>query len=187
MMKLSRRRRILLGFVILLIGGAYANKVISSGVYGYHPPVIDANWVRQFIGNVSSITRIRFVENSTLDTLAKERFQTAVLVPTITHFGASTELPQGVGEVIYYPSGFSPEGMVQSIELFSPRHWALMSTSGFTQYGYYLGTGPTIILNEGCREIELPGPNINVTQYFQKYGCTITWVTSSWLVIDMSK
>ena len=184
---ITPRRVMVVVLVVVLIGVAYENKVVSIMDYVWPPPLVDASWVRQFMGNVSSVTGVNYVENSSLDTLAKERFNTAVLVPDITHFGANTELPQGVGEVIYYPTGYSPLGYVQGIEFKAPIHWRLMASLGFTQYGYYLGQGPVAKVSENCPAPELSGPNINVTQFFAKYDCSVTWETSAWIVIDLSK
>ena len=184
---LSPRRIFVVVLLIILIGAAYENKVLSNGADRWPPPRVDATWVRQFMGNVSSETGISYVENSSLDTLAKERFDTALLRPDITHFGADSELPQGVGEVIYYPYGYSPLGYVQGIEFKAPIHWRLMASLGFTKYGYYLGQGPVAEVSQNCPAPELSGPNINVTLFFAKYQCNITWANSAWLVIDLSK
>jgi hypothetical protein len=180
-------RAILVAFLVVLAGAAYENKLVSSGNYNWPPPPIDSSWVRQFMGNVSTAIGIGFKENTSLDLLARERFYTAVLKPNITHFGADSELPPGTGEVIYYPSGYSPLGYVQGIEFHAPIHWKLMSSLGFSQYGYYLGEGPVARVSEACTAPELPGPNINVTSFYAKYDCPVIWVNSTWLVIDMSK
>jgi hypothetical protein len=173
--------------VMILLAVAYEGKVIYNGAYNWPPPPVDSIWVRQFMGNVSHAIGIPLTENATLDRVAAERFTTAALEPDITHFGADTELPLNTGEVIYYPSGYSPSGFVQGIEYKSPLHWRIMASYGFTQYGYHLGLGRVATVSENCQAPELEGPNINVTQFFAQYGCAITWVTSIWLLIDMSK
>jgi len=173
--------------VIILIAVGYEDKVKSSGEYNWPPPPVNSAWVRQFMGNVSLIIGVPFKENASLDLLATERFTTAVLIPDITHFGADSELPLDTGEVIYYPTGYSPSGFVQGVEYKSPLHWKVMASYGFTQYGYHLGLGPTVLVSQNCQAPELSGPNINVTQFYSKYGCAITWTTSTWLVIEMSK
>lgn len=184
---ITPRRIFVVVLLIIVIGAAYENKVLSNGADRWPPPRVDTSWVRQFMGNVSRVTGISYVENSSLDILAKERFDTAVLKPDITHFGADTELPQGVGEVIYYPVGYSPLGYVQGIEFKAPIHWKLMASLGFTKYGYFLGQGQVAQVSQNCPAPELSGPNINVTQFFANYSCSITWTTSAWLVIDLSK
>ena len=185
--RLTRTRVIILTLVVILVGAAYEYKLANVGAYEWPPPKVDSLWVHQFMGNVSSVTGREFRENLSLDALARVRFDTAVLVPDITHFGADTELPSGVGEVIYYPSGHPPVGFIQGVELESPIHWGVMASYGFTEYGYFLGQGPVAVVSQGCHAPELSKPRINVTQFYADYGCGMTWVTSTWLVIDMSK
>ena len=146
---------------------------------------IDASWVHEFMANISLMGRVSFTENTQLDQLAQERFNTAVTQPDITHYGGNSEIPPGVGEVIYYPAGSSPSAYAHNdVQKGAPGHYNLMVSYGFTQYGYYLGQGK-IAESSGCSVTELPGPDINVTQFLQQHGCQVTWVTSTWLVIDM--
>ena len=187
MRRLTPNRVIILVLVVLVVVASYEYKVANLGAYQWPPPKIDPTWVKQFMANVSSVTGKDIRENASLDALAKFRFNTAVLVPGITHFGANTELPAGVGEVIYYPSGHSPVGFVQGVELESPIHWQIMASYGFTEYGYFLGQGPVAIVSESCQAPELSMPGVNITSFYAEYGCKTTWITSTWLVIDMSK
>jgi hypothetical protein len=145
---------------------------------------VDSLWVKDFMGNVSTLGGARTLnENLRLDQLAKERFNTMTQHPDITHYGADYELPPGTGEVVFYPSGQTPGEFAVYIRTTAPAHWNLM-TSGFASYGYYSASGPSYDVNQGCPNTELPGPGINVTQFFQQEGCTVYKVTASWLVID---
>lgn len=60
------------------------------------------------------------------------------------------------------------------------------SDPSLSQYGFYSAKGPTYIIDQGCPNTEIPGPNINITQFFQQQGCTFTIQNGTWLVIDMS-
>lgn len=172
--------------------GGFLNGVSSSlgslgkGLISPGQTSINSLWVKDFLGNVSVMGGVpTMTVNSQLDQLAQERFSTMIQQPDVTHYGADSEIPPGVGEVVYYPTGQTPSAYANDIKTTAPLHWDLM-VSGFRYYGYYSGSGPTYEVNQGCPNTELPGPNINVTQFFQQEGCQVSKVTATWLVIDFS-
>jgi uncharacterized protein YkwD/predicted nucleic acid binding AN1-type Zn finger protein len=159
---------------------------ISTEING--PPINNA-WAEQFMVIINQdrnqIGLSTLVETTYLDGFAQQRFQTMIQEPDITHYGYQN-IPPGIGEVVYYPAGNSPANFASSLEKNDPLHWQNMMTPQYTSDGFYVGTGPTYLVNSGCPDTELPGPGINITQFFQNEGCTATLGTSTWLVIDFS-
>jgi uncharacterized protein YkwD len=152
-------------------------------------PAINNAWGEQFMVIINQdrnqIGLNALVESSSLDSFAQQRFQTMAQEPDITHYGYQN-IPPGIGEVVYYPAGNSPANFASSLEKNDPLHWQNMMTPQYVSYGFYTASGPTYLVNSGCPNTELPGPGINVTQFFQNEGCTATLGTSTWFVIDFS-
>ena len=97
------------------------------------------------------------------------------------------------GEEVFYPSGYSPSAYVSQIQSTAPLHWQLLSNSTYRVYGYYIANGPTyeIYGPDGgyggpCPVTEIPGPNINIQQYFAQYGCSVTEANDTWFVIEIA-
>jgi len=165
--------------------------IIQSIVSDIGGPTINAQWVQQFMASVNSARQAQgrqaMAESSSLDQLAQQRLQleTEGNHWEITHYGYQ-DIPPGVGEVVFFPDGYTPSSYVTDIQTDAPLHWNLLMDPSFTSFGYALGQGTTLSVYQPCPVTELPGPGINITQYYQQYGCTTTQETVTWLVIDMS-
>lgn len=161
---------------------------IDSNVGG---PTIDAQWVQQFMASVNSARQAQglqaMTESSSLDQFAQQRLQleTEGNHWEITHYGYQ-DIPPGIGEVVFYPDSFTPSSYVTNIQTDAPLHWNLLMDSSLSSFGFALGPGITLGVYQPCSVTELPGPGINITQYYQQYGCSTTQETVTWLVIDMS-
>jgi AN1-like Zinc finger len=161
---------------------------IISSVQG---PTINAQWISQFMASVNSARQSQglqaMVESSSLDSLAQQRLQleTEGTNWEITHYGYQ-DLPPGVGEVVFYPDGYTPSSYASNIQSTAPLHWNLLMDSSFSSYGFAVGQGTTLGVYQPCSATELPGPGINITQWFAQHGCQTVQETSTWLVIDMS-
>lgn len=151
------------------------------------PQPIDVKWVSSFMTEVNA-ERAKYglqpmKESSDLNAIAYSRFNNMIKRPEISHYGAGD---YNVGEVVFYPSGFTPKDYVKDIQDTAYLHWELLADPMFSYYGYYVGKGPTIQIYGSCSSKEIPGPNINVEDYFKERGCQTSWGTSIWLVIDMT-
>lgn len=161
--------------------------VISQGVHGLLLSYqINATWVHAFMENVSENRTVPLQESTYLDGIAKQRFieMTTDGHYQITHYGAGA---YDVGEVVFYPSGYSPNSYATDIRTTGPLHWQLLVSPEFGYYGYYIGNGPVVEAENYCgAPSELPGPGINVTQWYESYGCTPVVGNTTWLVIDLN-
>ena len=148
---------------------------------------IDNNWGHSFMSDVNSGRKSlgisAFVEDPALDSMANTRFNTMVTHYQISHYGAES---YNMGEVVFYPDGFSPEDYITNIQQTATLHWQLLMDPSLSNYGFYVGTGPIIEIVNGCSVSEIPGPNIDVVQYFQQHGCQTEVASGTWLVIDMN-
>jgi hypothetical protein len=159
-------------------------------------PVVNDQWVQEFMFDVNQYRiSAAVVHDPALDSFSALRFQTMTANYQLSHFGfnqdvksffGSTKTQTAVGEVVFYPVGQTPEQYLREIETTSPLHWKTLTDDTYRSYGYFIGQGPTFQLNQNCPTVEIPGPNINITSYFQAEGCTVTVTNSTWLVIDFS-
>jgi hypothetical protein len=155
-------------------------------------------WVNEFAKLVNANRSIpALIESPTLDKFAKLRFNTAVTQPDISDyglyadessfFGGSATRPALV-EVLLYPTIATedPYGYVNTIQEYAPGHWAALTDKGYTHFGYYVGSGQYEVVHQPCPVFEIPGAGINITQYFEKAGCSVSTQQSTWLVLILS-
>ncbi|MDA4127528.1 MAG: hypothetical protein OK452_10075 [Thaumarchaeota archaeon] len=150
-------------------------------------------WMNSFVGTVNSHRGgIQLVENQTVDAFAHTRFLTDVSNYAISDYGFDGQAAaffNGTGkaytEEILYPSGFAPGAFASYIEQSAPGHWNGLIDTAYTQYGYFLGTGPAIIFT-GCSVTEINGRNVNITQVAIENGCTYKVQNEIYLVIVLS-
>jgi len=130
-----------------------------------------------------------------LDNFAHIRFETMIQNPAISHYNFDQDYNEYlsqyqsfllVGEEVLYPDGYTPDKYVQILQSEAPIHWNGLIDSNYTYYGYYIGYGPTYAIIGSCPVTEIPGPNINIPQYFQSYGCSSELENDTWLVIELS-
>jgi len=193
---------------VIMIGGfffVYFNGVSLAieglqyveGTAHHSSSPIDDQWVQQFIYDTNQYrpTSSPLVYKPSLDNFSWLRYQSMVSNYEISHYGFQQDVASyfgnvkqqvAVGEVVYFPSGSSPESYMQDVETNSPIHWNTMIDSQYHYFGYYIGSGPTYQVDKGCTHAEVPGPNINMTEYFTSNGCSFTVTTATWLVLDFS-
>ncbi|HEV2119486.1 MAG TPA: hypothetical protein VGS11_05215, partial [Candidatus Bathyarchaeia archaeon] len=158
---------------------------------------IDQVWVAKFISLVSSArSNSTLTESSTLDMFAALRFNTAVNQPNISDYGLSGDTssffgngtPPAIVEVLLYPAGQDPpSSYVAFLQGSAPGHWSALTDKSYTHFGYYVGTGPYEFVKFPCSVSEVPGPGVNITQYFTAAGCSVSTAQTTWLVIIVGK
>ena len=68
----------------------------------------------------------------------------------------------------------------------APGHWASLTDKNYTHFGYYFGTGPYEVVQQPCPVTEIPGGGINITQFFENAGCSVSVQQATWLVVVLS-
>jgi len=162
--------------------------------------VINNTWAEQFFENVSLIRGSPYYYCQNLSDFAKVRFNTMVTNYGISHYGYDQDFDRIYGttyntyiaEEVLYPSGYTPKAYVSELETSAPLHWNILVNKTFVYYGYDIQNGPAYVIygpNGGyspCPTTEIPGPNINISQYFAQYGCTVATEDETWFVIELS-
>ncbi len=145
-----------------------------------------SSWATQFFDNVSSVRGSTYNYCPSLSQFAQIRFNTQISNYGISHYGVQQDDQQyGIygAEEVLFPSG-SPSSYASQLRLDDPAHWQLLIDNSYTYYGYYIGSGPDIesYCNPGP---EIPGPNINISQYLESQGCTPVTVTSTYFIVEL--
>ncbi|HYC26711.1 MAG TPA: hypothetical protein VEB67_01665, partial [Nitrososphaerales archaeon] len=132
------------------------------------------------------------VENSSLDAFAAMRFQTAVSQFTISDYGFDRQAAAFFGdtvssynEEILYPSSFTPYQFAAYLGQSAPGHWNELTNPSYRQFGYFLGTGPAVVVND-CSVTEITSMNINITQFAIQHGCDYKVQNVIYLIIVLS-
>lgn len=169
-------------------------------------PTINETWATAFFSNVSKQRGEPYSYCANLSTFAKTRFNTMSQNYGISHYGYSEDFnktwPYGVrygnqiyygfGEEVFYPSGYNASNYLQQIITTAPLHWQELANNNLSTYGYYIGDGPAyeILGPDGgytsCPVTEIPGPNINISQYFAQYGCSVETAKLTYFVIELA-
>lgn len=148
---------------------------------------INSQWVSTFMSVVNAQRQqsgLRpLVESQALDNTAKTRFDTMITHYQISHYGATG---LNIGEVVFYPDGYSPQDYAINLQNTAPLHWQLLLDPQLGVYGYHVETGPTVEILGSCSVSEIPGPDIDEVQFFQQHGCQTTSGNATWLVIDLN-
>ncbi len=161
------------------------------------PAGITSVWVSQFIETVNQARgAVRLSENNTLDRFASLRFSTAVTQPDISDYGLASDAADffgGIGsepeivEVLLYPGTSDPSTYASELQQYAPGHWSALTNTTYTQYGYFIGSGPYEYVNQPCPVSEIPSGGLNITQFFEQAGCSVSVRQATWLVIIMGK
>jgi len=172
----------------------YHATVATKASFKPFPSSLSEDWVFQFIQNVTSARGVaRLSENATLDQFAALRFRTMVLNYNVSHYGYANDyyqffhsaIPNGT-ELYLFPVGSAPSEFATYLQSKAPGHWQALMDTSFTQYGWYYSRGAEVVGQGNCNVTEIPGPNINVPQYFEAQGCSIQVLQEGWLVIELS-
>ncbi|MFH1839634.1 MAG: hypothetical protein ABH849_00620 [Nanoarchaeota archaeon] len=147
---------------------------------------INDNWVHGFMLIVNNkrveLGYMQMQESEQLNEIAKIRFNTMMEEPFISHYGAGA---YNVGEVIFYPEGFTEQGYVNDIQVNAPIHWDGLIDPMFSSYGYHLEEGPVMQIWGYCPVTEIVGANVDTKEFFDQHGCETSVGNSMWLVINM--
>lgn len=90
------------------------------------------------------------------------------------------------------PENYTPSSFISDLITNAPLHWQELISDNYSYYGYYVKNGPSYSIlgpdngQYSCPTTEIPGPNINITQYFAQYGCTTEIGTGTWFVIELA-
>ena len=165
---------------------------------------VNRTWVSDFIAIVNQYRANEsappLTYSSYLASFSEIRFHTMTAGDNyeISHYGFDQDFNSyfsgqsiAVGEVVFYPEGETPSQFVTTLIDSAHLYWKLLMDPEFTQYGYFVGRGDAVIA-EGVgagsppSTIEIPGPNINITQFIANEGYTPVVQNSTWLVIDLA-
>jgi hypothetical protein len=157
-------------------------------------PTINSTWATEFFANVSTERGNQYNYCQSLSNFAQVRFNTMIQNYGISHYGYDQDFKNYYGTVyntyfgeeVFYPGGTTPSGQLQQIIAQAPIHWQELASDNFSYYGYYIGTGPTLDIVNYCSVTEIPGPNINVSQFFAEHGCTTEVTNEQWFVIEIA-
>ena len=135
-------------------------------------------------------------ESAIIDAFAKIRYNTSIRQPDISDYGFDGDAVTFFGsnltayspnELILYPGDEFPYAFSVDLQGVGPGHWASMMNSNYTKFGYFMGTSAYEIVDLPCPVTEIPGPGINITQYFQSHGCSVHVAPTLWLVLILGR
>jgi hypothetical protein len=163
-------------------------------------PAVNSTWANEFFDNVSRVRGTKYNYCPILSQFAKTRFRTMASNPNISHYGYAqnfnTYWPYGYsqgdtvytgfGEEVFYPSGYTPTEYVNQVINTAPIHWQELSNTNLTYYGFYIANGPAYEIIGACPNTEIPGPNINITQFFAQQGCSLQMSNLTYFVIEIA-
>jgi len=92
--------------------------------------------------------------------------------------------PQEPNEEILYPQG-SPSSYVAFLQRYAKLHWRGFLEPKLTSYGFDLEVGVAIIPHEPCGVTEIPGPGIDIGQFYTQHGCGFDFGSAEWLVVEL--
>jgi hypothetical protein len=111
-------------------------------------------------------------------------------------YGSYTKLGFGVGNVvvlgypaepteeILYPYG-SPSSYVTFLQQAATAHWGGFLDASVQSYGFDLEQGVALIPRGQCAVTEIPGPNIDIAQFYTQNGCNFDYGLTEWLVLEL--
>jgi hypothetical protein len=153
---------------------------------------VTSDWVGAFIQSVNANrTGPALVENKTLDAFAQTRFQTQAANSNISNYGFQQDFSKSfpgsaiqIGETTLWPGTQLPFEYAGFLQESAPGHWAVLTDSTYSQFGYYIGTGPIIVADQPCSVTEFPG-GVNMTAMLTSHGCQFHIEQGVWLVIEV--
>ena len=111
-------------------------------------------------------------------------------------YGIYTKLGLGAGNVvilgypavpteeILYPYG-SPASYVTFLQQAAATHWGGFLDPSVQSYGFDLESGVALIPRGQCAVTEIPGPNIDIAQFYTQNGCNFDYGLTEWLVLEL--
>jgi len=182
------------------------NSAVNNMSSSINPP-INSSWANEFFANVSTQRGAPYYYCPVLSEFARTRFHTMAANYGISHYGYNQDFntywPGGYasgpyiytafGEEVFYPSGYTPRAYVSQVISTAPGHWQELSNTSLTYYGFYIARGPAYEIlgpgggyGEACPVTEIPGPNINISQFFAQYGCSVELSNLTYFVIEIA-
>jgi hypothetical protein len=152
---------------------------------------LSPQWVQSFIQAVNQKRNgTALSEDKTLDQFAAFRYDSIRAEYQISDFNFTADYHRFFGssgpsvfEEILYPAGTNPATFPDYLHTNAPGHWAGLMATGYTKYGYFFGTGPSVVIGPDCSAKEIPGPNINITQFVISHGCDYVIADQIWFII----
>jgi hypothetical protein len=176
------------------VGGLLSNSgflYLYSAQIRYPGVGLNSHWVEAFINELNHLRNgSTLTENRTLDQFAAFRFVTIRSQYDISDYNFDVDYfrffqashPM-VFEEILYPSGRDPVTYPGYLQQNAPGHYAALVDPVYHQYGYFFGSGPSVDIGPGCPATEIPGPNINITQYIIDHGCSYVITNEIWFIL----
>jgi hypothetical protein len=174
------------------LGGSYyyldttaLNSVLNQGAYYQLPSGFSGSYWPLTLGCPSCASQtVYFTTESAITSYLTATYGKYVQV-TFNSDGSFMVSFPSFGEVVFFPSGFSPDSYASYVQNSAPLHWQVLMDPSLKSFGFYVGLGPTYEITNGCGSTEIPGPNINESQFFSQNGCQYTIQNGVWLVVDL--
>ncbi len=165
---------------------------VAKFIYSYVAPVsIDKGWVTDFVSIANQHRTTPLFHCPHLQGFANLRFteSTAGTNWQVSSFGldranrdyfGSTDSTQ---EEVLHPAGYKPSAYYSTF-INSLSKNAMMDPNN-SAYSYYIGAAPSVTPKGLCLA-PVPGANVNVTQYYSRYGCSTTVENTVWLLLVLA-
>ncbi len=152
---------------------------------------LNTDWVKAFFQTINQQRNgTSLTENRTLDEFAAFRYNTIRAQYQISDYNFTQDYDEFFGahgpqilEEILYPNNRNPTTYPGYLKTNAPGHYSGLVDPAYTQYGYFFGSGPSVDIGPGCPATEIPGPNINITQYVISHGCTYVIADEIWFIV----
>ncbi len=92
--------------------------------------------------------------------------------------------PSEPTEEILYPYG-TPSSYAAFLQQVATAHWSGFLDGTVRSYGFELEPGVALIPIGQCQVTEIPGPNINIGQFYSQHGCSFEYGLAEWLVLEL--
>ena len=182
------------GYTVQVIAGLGTQGLVFQQWFSGEWPSkgVTSDWLSGFIQEVNSNrTGQPLVENKTLDAFAQIRFQTQVANSNISNYGFQQDFAKSfpgstikIGETTLWPGVQLPFEYAAFLQQSAPDHWSVLTDPTYSQYGYYIGTGPIIVADQPCSVTEFPG-GVNMTAMLTSHDCQFHIEQGVWLVIEV--
>jgi hypothetical protein len=155
---------------------------------------LNTHWVASFIQEVNAQRNgTALTENRTLDEFAAFRFDSIRAQYQISDYNFTYDYYRFFGqkgpvmeEEILYPAGKDPNTYPAYLKQNAPGHYAGLVDPAYSHFGYFFGTGPSVDIGPGCSATEIPGPNINITQFVISHGCDYVIADEIWFILILA-
>jgi hypothetical protein len=152
---------------------------------------LSPQWVKDFVHAVNQRRNgTALAEDRTFDQFAAFRYNSLRAQYQISDFNFTADYHHFFGsngpaafEEILYPAGKDPSTFPDYLHTNAPGHWSGLMNPVFTRYGYFFGTGPSVVIGPDCSAKEIPGPDINITKYVIDHGCDYVIADQIWFII----